>query len=150
MMRWRFAEFCGCRLGYFSQPWREAVPPRDQQWTVEDIEKLKGLWPDHSGGEIAYIMRRSRNSVLGKAYRLNLMDGARKPRRRRRGHRVRRRRLQARAVLPSVERLQTPSVVLAARRPGRPPKTPPPVLTKPELRRMLAEAVRRTAELAHA
>lgn len=41
-------------------------------WTDEQIKFLRGNWSTMSGGEIAWRLGRSRNSIAGKANRLGL------------------------------------------------------------------------------
>ena len=43
-------------------------------WSDKDIALLVSLWPTCSGAEIAAKLGRTRNSVMGKAYRLGLMQ----------------------------------------------------------------------------
>lgn len=42
------------------------------KWTGEMVERLRTLWPDHSGSEIGRKMHISKNAAVGKAHRLFL------------------------------------------------------------------------------
>jgi GcrA cell cycle regulator len=42
------------------------------QWPQEKIDVLRAKWPDHSAREIAMMIGKTRNSVIGKARRLGL------------------------------------------------------------------------------
>ncbi len=49
------------------------------EWNEETIEKLRALWAEgHSTAEIGRRMGVSKNAVVGKAHRLNLVGSARR------------------------------------------------------------------------
>ena len=43
---------------------------RHRPWTAAEVAILKRLWPTHFDSEIAELLDRSRNSVIGKGFRL--------------------------------------------------------------------------------
>jgi GcrA cell cycle regulator len=49
------------------------VSANEQPWSPEDLGTLRELWTlGHSSSKIGRLMRRSRNSIIGKAHRINL------------------------------------------------------------------------------
>src|SRR5262245_6418084 len=48
-------------------------------WTAEQIEDLRRSWPQQSASIIAARLNRSRNSIIGKAHRLDLTTPDRVP-----------------------------------------------------------------------
>jgi hypothetical protein len=50
---------------------------RDDLWPVEDIAHLRRWWGRRSATEIGNDLKRSKNSVVGKAFRLGLRGGQR-------------------------------------------------------------------------
>jgi hypothetical protein len=43
-------------------------------WSPEHVRILRELWESHSAAEIARTLNRTKNSVLGKAWRLGLPE----------------------------------------------------------------------------
>lgn len=43
------------------------------QWTADEVESLKAMWPYRSAGVIALALGKSRSAAIGKAHRLFLM-----------------------------------------------------------------------------
>lgn len=44
----------------------------DGKWTEDELRIIRRMWPNHSGGEIAKVINKSRAAVCGQARRLRL------------------------------------------------------------------------------